>query len=71
MQPVGQPVQLWGVEKETMGYTLPLSQWPAGDYRIQVMVTDRLSGATAYRESDFQIVVATGAPGSIPENSAR
>jgi hypothetical protein len=56
LQPVGRSVQITGVQKESIGYALPLSKWPEGTYRVQVMVTDHLSGASAFREADFRIV---------------
>jgi hypothetical protein len=62
MQQVGQTVQIPGVEKESIGYFLPLSRWPEGNYRIQVMVTDRFSGAGAFREAAFRIVAGEDSP---------
>jgi GWxTD domain-containing protein len=55
MQAVGRPVEIAGVHKEALGYSLPLSGWPVAQYRIQVTVTDRISGETAFREADFQV----------------
>lgn len=70
MQAVGRAVQIPGVEKESIGYALRLSDWPEGDYVIQVMVTDRPSGATAFREVAFRVVAAEAAARGADEGAA-
>jgi GWxTD domain-containing protein len=56
MWPVGNPVLLHGVTRESLGYILPLASWPAGQYRLRVKVTDTPTGAAAEREADFTIL---------------
>ena len=52
---VGAPVERHGLPGGTLGYALPLKGWPEGEYRVQVMVSDPVSGSGAFREASFRI----------------
>lgn len=46
LRQIGDPVQRW---------SFPLSRWPEAEYRLDVKVTDRVSGEVATREAFFTI----------------
>ncbi len=62
LQTVGHPVVLHHLKLESLAYSLPLTDWPEGEYRIQICVTDNLSGSTASREESFHIVGFAAGP---------
>jgi len=53
--PLGQPIFLTGQRSQVQGYTLPLHDWPRGDFRLRVEVTDNLTGRQAAQEVDFHV----------------
>jgi len=59
---VGAPVLHHSVHNETLGYSLPLAGWPAGEYRIQVMVSDPVTESSSFREASFHIAGAPESP---------
>jgi len=43
------------VQNITTGQVLPLESFPAGDYRLEVKVTDNISGATVVQDVNFTV----------------
>ena len=54
-QPFGRPIHLTGEQSVLQGFSLPTAGWPSGAYRLQVAVTDNLSGATARGATGFRL----------------
>ncbi len=52
----GNPVAVRGAAGESMGLTLPVNDWPAGDYRVEIDLVDRVSGARTSTGGSFRIV---------------
>jgi len=52
---VAQPALLHHQSSESLAYSLPLRGWPEGSFRLNVVVTDNLSGATTERQVDFRL----------------
>ena len=51
----GEPVTVRGAAGESMGLTLPVKDWPAGDYRVEIDLVDRVSGARTSTGGSFRI----------------
>ncbi len=51
----GQPAEIRGAGGESMGLTLPVDDWPPGEYRVEVDLLDRITGSRAYTEGHFRI----------------
>lgn len=51
----GESVEVRSLEDASVGLTLPLDDWPAGDYRVIVHLRDRVSGARASTRGTFRI----------------
>ena len=49
------PVILRHQTSDSLGYSLPLSGWPAGVFRVRVQVTDNRTGARARGEGRFRV----------------
>lgn len=49
------PVILRHQTSDSLGYSLPLSGWPAGVFRVRVQVTDIRTGARAEGEGRFRV----------------
>lgn len=54
-QSVGSPIELESQRESSQAYSLALRGWPAGTYRLSVRVTDRGSGQSAERQTDFAV----------------
>lgn len=54
-QPFGRPIHLTGEQALLQGFSLATAGWPPGAYRLQVSVTDNLSGATADGATGFRL----------------
>ncbi len=54
-QPVGKPLELLGQVSAAQGTSFPLGDWPIGSYRLEIRVSDRLSGQTTERSVDFLV----------------
>jgi len=54
-KPFGSPLELPGQAQAALGFSFPLTEWPIGQYRLRVQVTDRLDGGTAERAVDFLV----------------
>jgi GWxTD domain-containing protein len=54
-EPVGQPLEMQGQTSAAQGTSFPLADWPIGTYRLDVRVTDRLSGQSAERSVEFLV----------------
>jgi GWxTD domain-containing protein len=54
-QPFGRPIHLTGEQSLLQGFSLVTTGWPPGDYRLQVIVTDNLSGLTASGATGFRL----------------
>jgi hypothetical protein len=52
-KPFGSPLELPGQAQAALGFSFPLTEWPIGQYRLRVQVTDRLQGGTTERAVDF------------------
>jgi len=53
---VRQPFKVTGAAGASMGLALPIGDWPAGSYRVDVDLHDRVSGARASVAGAFRIV---------------
>ncbi|HKY32065.1 MAG TPA: GWxTD domain-containing protein [Candidatus Polarisedimenticolia bacterium] len=60
--PVGAPIALSGVADAEQAWGVPLEGWPAGRYRLEATVVDRLSDEAAVRGLFFEIVPAGAGP---------
>jgi GWxTD domain-containing protein len=54
-QPFGRPIHLTGEQSVLQGFSLSTAGWSPGAYRIEVVVTDNLSGATARGATGFRL----------------
>ncbi len=54
--PIGKPILLESVGNSAQGWSFPIKDWPRGEFRLQVSVTDQLAGQTARRQIEFQIL---------------
>jgi GWxTD domain-containing protein len=54
-RPFGQPIQMTHEQAFFQGFSLPVTGWRAGAYRVRVTVTDKLTGSTATGETAFRI----------------
>lgn len=52
---IGNPFQLRQIGEPVQRWSFPLSRWPEAEYRLDVRVTDRVSGEVATREAFFTI----------------
>jgi len=55
LQPFGHPIHLAHEQNLVQGFSLPLPGWAPGAYRLEVIVTDNLTGGTARAEVPFQV----------------
>jgi GWxTD domain-containing protein len=55
LQAFGNPIHLTHEQNLVQGFSLPLSGWAPGAYRLEVVVTDNLTGGTARSEVPFQV----------------
>lgn len=53
--PVGAPFTLQDETDTAQGWAVPLSGWPAGRYRLELLATDRLSGSAVVRGALFEV----------------
>ncbi len=51
----GEPTSVRGAAGESMGLILPRQDWPPGDYRVEVDLVDRVSGAQTSTVGRFRI----------------
>ena len=51
----GQAAEIRGAAGESMGLTLPVDDWPVGDYRVTIDVRDRITGSRTSTEGYFRI----------------
>jgi len=54
-QPFGQPIRLTREQGFFQGFSLPITGWRPGTYRVRVTVTDNLTGQTASGETPFRL----------------
>jgi GWxTD domain-containing protein len=54
-RPFGRPIHLSGQQALLQGFALPIADWAAGEYRLQVTVTDNISGTSAHGETTFRV----------------
>jgi len=55
LRPVARPAATDHLKNETLAYSLPLQGWPEANYRIEVRVTDNLTGLTVAGEGSFRV----------------
>ncbi len=53
--PLGKPLAFTDQPGLVHGYSFPLTGWPAGDFKLQVTVTDRVTGRSADSEVRFSV----------------
>jgi hypothetical protein len=53
--PFGHPIHLTREQNHVQGFSLPLAGWSPGAYRLEVTVTDNLTGGTARAGVPFQV----------------
>jgi GWxTD domain-containing protein len=54
--PIGRPIRFESVGNSAQGWSFPLRDWPAADFKLRVTVTDSLTGQTASREVAFKVL---------------
>jgi GWxTD domain-containing protein len=54
-QPFGRPIHLTGEQSLLQGFSLATAGWPPGAYRLEVAVTDNLSGLSAAGAAGFRL----------------
>ena len=54
-RPFGHPIHLTHEQAALQAFTLPLNEWASGAYRLEVAVTDNVTGATATGQVDFRV----------------
>lgn len=54
--PIGRPIRFESVRNVAQGWSFPLRDWPAADFRLRVTVTDSLTGQVATREVAFKLL---------------
>lgn len=54
---LGPPIRRVDVRDRGQAWSVPLKGWPTGDYRLEVTVRDRTTGARVVRATPFRIVV--------------
>ncbi|HZM69696.1 MAG TPA: GWxTD domain-containing protein [Candidatus Cryosericum sp.] len=55
LQGFGNPIHLTHEQNLVQGFSLPLTGWSPGAYRLEVIVTDNLTGGTARSEVPFEV----------------
>ena len=55
LHPFGHPIHLTHEQNLVQGFALSLAGWPPGPYRLEVIVTDNLTGGTARSEVPFRV----------------
>ncbi|HEU5180785.1 MAG TPA: hypothetical protein VFW45_08330, partial [Candidatus Polarisedimenticolia bacterium] len=53
--PLGRPLTFTDQPGLVHGYSFPLTGWPAGDFKLQVTATDRVTGRQADSEVRFSV----------------
>ncbi len=54
--PIGGPIRFESVGNTAQGWSFPFRDWPTGEFRLQVTVTDSLTGQVASRQVTFTIL---------------
>ena len=54
--PIGRSILFDSVGNSAQGWSFPLRNWPAAEFRLRVTVTDSLNGQTAVREVAFKVL---------------
>jgi len=54
--PIGNPIVYREVSFPAQGWSFPLREWPASDFKLRVTVTDPAGGASATREIGFKVL---------------
>ncbi len=52
---IGRPIRFESLGNSAQGWSFPLRDWPTGEFKLQVTVTDALSGQVASRDVPFRI----------------
>ena len=55
LRPFGHPIHLTHDQNQVQGFSLPLADWPPGAYRLEVVVTDNLTGGSARAQIPFRV----------------
>ncbi len=53
---IGRPIRFDSVGDSAQGWSFPLHDWPAADFRLRVMVTDTLTGQQVSRDVSFKVL---------------
>ena len=53
---IGRPIRFDSVGNSAQGWSFPLRDWPAAEFRLRVTVTDTLDGRTASRDVSFRVL---------------
>jgi GWxTD domain-containing protein len=54
--PIGRSIHFESVGNSAQGWSFPMRDWPAADFRLRVTVTDTLTGQVASREVAFKVL---------------
>jgi len=55
-QEMGEPVSFRHIHRESLAYSLRLTDWPNASYLVRIQVTDTVSGISATREEKFRVI---------------
>lgn len=64
--PVGAPIVAGRSTEVEQAWSVPLEGWPAGSYRLEVTVVDRLSGAASMRGASFSVAPPASPAPALP-----
>lgn len=53
--PFGNPINLSHLQNPVQGYSFELTDWPPATYRLEVVVTDNLSGESSFNEATIHV----------------
>ncbi len=54
--PIGRPIRIGSSPNMAQGWTFPLRDWPTGEFRLRVTVTDESTSQSASREVTFRVL---------------
>jgi hypothetical protein len=54
--PIGSPIRIDSSPNMAQGWSFPLRDWPSGEFRLRVTVTDEATSQSASREITFRVL---------------
>jgi hypothetical protein len=53
--PVGEPIAIGPLREQALGWAFPLIGWPSAPFRLEVTVTDRVTGRSTSASLEFSV----------------